>query len=259
MGRCAPTTGIAPFGELVEQVATQEPYASARRVFWVVDNGSSHAGLGSIERIRQAWPTAQLVHLPIHASWLNQVEIFFSIVQRKVIKPANFTDLLTLERRLLQFQVRYNDTASPFNWRYTKADLNAYLQRLAAHESLSPAACPRRTNRGTTSAGTAMLGLGGFVLLAVSSAFGELEQAIETTATSAWCKGCGVTGQPHGGGWSVGPAVVGSAGDVAVAQAAVALRGAGVCGADLVEASEHVRGRASLTEQAARKPVPAGR
>jgi transposase len=140
MGRCAPTTGIVPFGDLVEQVMTQEPYASARRVFWVVDNGSSHAGQASVQRIREAWPTAVLVHLPIHASWLNQIEIYFSIVQRKVIKPANFTDLTALERRLLGFEARYNATASPFNWRYTKTDLNAYLDRLATHESLSPAA-----------------------------------------------------------------------------------------------------------------------
>lgn len=140
MGRCAPTTGIAPFSELVEQVMTREPYASARRVFWVVDNGSSHNGQSSVERMRQAWPNAVLVHLPIHASWLNQVEIFFSIVQRKVIKPANFTDLLALEQRLLDFEVRYNATASPFDWRYTKTDLNAYLQRLGAHESLNSAA-----------------------------------------------------------------------------------------------------------------------
>jgi hypothetical protein len=125
MGRCAPTTGIVPFGELVEQVMTTEPYASARRVFWVVDNGSSHNGQASLDRMHETWPNAVLVHLPIHASCLNQVEIFFSIVQRKVIKPANFTDLIALERRLLDFEVRYNATASPFDWRYTKADLNA--------------------------------------------------------------------------------------------------------------------------------------
>jgi transposase len=140
MGRCAPTTGIVPFGALVEQVMTQEPYASARRVFWVVDNGSSHAGRASVDRMREAWPTAVLVHLPIHASWLNQVEIYFSIVQRKIIKPANFADLATLGQRLLAFETRYNATATPFDWRYTKTDLNAYLQRLAAHESLNPAA-----------------------------------------------------------------------------------------------------------------------
>lgn len=137
MGRCAPTTGILPFADLVAQVMTQEPYASARRVFWVVDNGSSHAGQASIQRMHDAWPTAELVHLPIHASWLNQIEIYFSIVQRKVVKPANFTDLTDLEHRLLRFETRYNDTAQPFNWRYTKTDLNAYLDRLAAHEPIA--------------------------------------------------------------------------------------------------------------------------
>jgi len=137
MGRCAPTTGIDPFSALVEQVMTQEPYASARRVFWVVDNGSSHAGRVSVERMRQAWPNAVLVHLPIHASWLNQIEIYFSIVQRKVIKPANFANLTALEQRLIGFESRYNATAKPFDWRYTKADLNTYLARLAEHENLA--------------------------------------------------------------------------------------------------------------------------
>ena len=137
IGRCAPTTGIVPFGELVEQVMTQEPYASARRVFWVVDNGSSHAGQASVQRMRQAWPTAVLVHLPIHASWLNQIEIYFSILQRKVVKPANFADLAALEQRLRGFESHYNATARPFNWRYTKTDLNAYLDRLAIHEALA--------------------------------------------------------------------------------------------------------------------------
>ncbi len=109
-------------------------------MFWVTDNGSSHAGQASVQRIGEAWPTAVLVHLRIHASWLNQIEIYFSIVQRKVIKPANFAHFTALEHRLLGLEARYNATASPFNWRYTKADLNAYLERLATHEPLSPAA-----------------------------------------------------------------------------------------------------------------------
>lgn len=71
---------------------------------------------------------------------LDTPQIYFSIVQRKVIKPAHFADLDKLEQRLLAFQARYNATASPFDWRYTKHDLNAYLTRLAAHEPLSPAA-----------------------------------------------------------------------------------------------------------------------
>ena len=139
MGRCAPTTGIEPFTALVEQVMTTEPYASARRVFWVVDNGSSHNGARSVQRMRTAWPTAELVHLPIHASWLNQVEIFFSIVQRKVIKPQDFPDLDVLTDRLLAFQNRYNATAGPYDWRFTRKSLDRHLAKIAAQETATAA------------------------------------------------------------------------------------------------------------------------
>lgn len=74
VGTIAHKTGIEPFTELVEQVMTTEPYASASRVFWVVDNGSSHNGARSVERMEQAWPTARLMYLPVHASLSNQVE-----------------------------------------------------------------------------------------------------------------------------------------------------------------------------------------
>lgn len=137
IGHCAPTTGIEPFGQLVEQVMTSEPYASARRVFWIVDNGSSHNGARSVDRMRAAWPTAELVHLPIHASWLNQVEIFFSIVQRKVIKPADFADLNELAARLLAFQDRYNARAEPFDWHFGRKSLARHLERLALHEPMA--------------------------------------------------------------------------------------------------------------------------
>ncbi len=92
MGQVAPSTGIAPFADLVAMVMTQEPYACARRVFWVVDNGSSHAGRASIQRMQAAWPTATLVHLPVHASWLNQIEIVFSVIQRKVAQARRLRD-----------------------------------------------------------------------------------------------------------------------------------------------------------------------
>ncbi|HEU4514572.1 MAG TPA: IS630 family transposase [Nocardioidaceae bacterium] len=130
LGRIAPKTGIEPFTDLVEQVMTTEPYASASRVFWVVDNGSSHNGQRSIDRMTAAWTNATLVHLPIHASWLNQVEIYFSILQRKAITPADFTDLDDLATRILAFQDRYNATAQPFHWTYTRDDLNAFMKRL---------------------------------------------------------------------------------------------------------------------------------
>ena len=135
IGRCAPKTGIVPFTELVEQVMNQEPYASARRVFWVTDNGSSHAGAASVQRMTNAFPNAALVHLPVHASWLNQVEIYFSIVQRKIITPQDFEDLTALEHRLLDFQDRYNQSATPFDWRFGRAALHDLLHRVNQHES----------------------------------------------------------------------------------------------------------------------------
>ena len=130
--RCEPKGGIEPFDRLVAQVMAQEPYASARRVFWVVDNGSSHRGQGSIDRLQSRYKNLVLVHLPIHASWLNQVEIYFSIVQRKVLQPNDFADLAAVERRLLAFGRRYEQVAQPFEWKFTRNDLDRLLERLDA-------------------------------------------------------------------------------------------------------------------------------
>jgi hypothetical protein len=138
-GRCEPTTGIGPFDRLVAQVMTSQPYASARRVFWIVDNGSSHRGQPSVDRMQSRWPTLRLIHLPMHASWLNQVEIYFSVVQRKVITPNDFHSLDEVQTRLLEFQAYYQQIATPFEWKFTKADLNDLLDRITAHE-LAPAA-----------------------------------------------------------------------------------------------------------------------
>jgi len=135
IGRCEATTGIAPFDRLVAQVMAQEPYRSAPRVFWVVDNGSSHRGDAACQRLQARYPNLILVHLPTHASWLNQVELFFSIVQRKVLTPNDYPDLAAVEQRLLAFAARYNDTAVPFHWRFTRQHLEA---RLAALPDLPP-------------------------------------------------------------------------------------------------------------------------
>jgi hypothetical protein len=137
-GRTEPTTGIEPFGRLVEQVMTVEPYASAKRVFWVVDNGSSHRGRASVDRLEGAWPNLRLIHLPIHASWLNQIEIVFSIIQRKVVTPNDFFDLDQITDRLAAFEDRYNDLAEPFDWRFTRDDLSRLLERIACHDSDAP-------------------------------------------------------------------------------------------------------------------------
>ena len=71
------------------------------------------------------------MHLPVHASWLNQVEIYFSVVQRKVLTPNDFTDLAEVESRLLAFERRYEQTAEPFEWNFTRSDLTKLLERLA--------------------------------------------------------------------------------------------------------------------------------
>jgi len=135
VGRCDATTGIVAFGKLVDLVMQREPYRSAPRVFWVVDNGSSHRGEAAVARLQGQYPNLILVHLPTHASWLNQIEIFFSIVQRKALTPNDFPDLAAVEQRLLAFETLYNDTAVPFHWRFTRAALE---DRLAALTALPP-------------------------------------------------------------------------------------------------------------------------
>jgi transposase len=133
-GSCAPTTGIVPFMALVEQVMTTEPYASATRVFWIVDNGSSHRGKKAIDRLAKRFGNAVMVHTPIHASWLNQIEVYFSVVQRKVVSPNDFTNLTEVEQRLTDFEKRYNATAKPFQWKFTRDDLHDLLARIDQHE-----------------------------------------------------------------------------------------------------------------------------
>ncbi|MGW3660939.1 IS630 family transposase [Streptomyces sp. NPDC005151] len=137
-GRCEETTGIVPFMALVTQVMSQEPYATAKRVFWIVDNGSSHRGKKAADRLTTAFPNAVMVHTPVHASWLNQVEIYFSVVQRKVVQPNDFTDLTQVSDRLRDFENRYNATAQPFQWKFTTTDLDDLLARLDRHTADRP-------------------------------------------------------------------------------------------------------------------------
>jgi hypothetical protein len=130
-GRCEPTTGIAPFELLVDQVMTQSPYKEARRVFWIVDNGTSHRGQRSVDRLAQRYPNLQLVHGPVHASWLNQIEIYFSIVERKVLTPNDFQSVLEVADALQRFERHYEMIARPFQWKFTRQDLAKLLTKLA--------------------------------------------------------------------------------------------------------------------------------
>ena len=81
---------------------------------------------------------ARVLHTPIHASWLNQVEVYFSIIQRKVPTPNDFPDLDRLERRLLEFERYYEEIAHAFRWKFTRHDLRNVLQRIPTTELRLP-------------------------------------------------------------------------------------------------------------------------
>jgi hypothetical protein len=75
-----------------------------------------------------------MIHTPVHASWLNQIEIFFSVIQKKVVTPNDFDSLEQLSRTLLGFVDRYNQTARPFSWKFTASDLHDLMDRISRHE-----------------------------------------------------------------------------------------------------------------------------
>ena len=128
------TTGITPFMDLMSQVMTRPEYKNAPRVFVIVDNGSDHRGQAAAGRLRDAHPNAIMIHTPVHASWLNQIEVVFSVIQKKVLTPNDFPGLGTLSYALLAFVNRYNRTARPFNWKFTAKDLTALLHRISQRE-----------------------------------------------------------------------------------------------------------------------------
>jgi hypothetical protein len=136
--RCGPADGIVPFDALVEQFMSVEPYSKAQRVFVIVDNGSAHRGKASSDDCKAATRTRSSSTPPFHASWLNQAEIYFSIVQRKVLTPNDFADLDTLEEQLLAFGRRYEQIASPFEWKFTRADLDRLANRLDLPAAKAP-------------------------------------------------------------------------------------------------------------------------
>jgi hypothetical protein len=138
------TTGIAPFTDLLGKVLNRPEYKDAPRVFVIVDNGSDHRGQPAITRLRDAHPSAIMIHTPVHASWLNQAEIVFSVIQKKVLTPGDIPGTGTLSHALHAFVHRYNRTARPFNWKFTADDLTALLRRISQREQpAQPAVLPQ--------------------------------------------------------------------------------------------------------------------
>jgi hypothetical protein len=139
-GLCLPKTGIEPYHQLVDLVMSQEPYRSAKRVFWITDNGPSHRGQTAVERMEKWHANAIQLFTPVHASWLNQIEIYFSVVQRKALTPNDFDDLAALEDHLMRFQDYYETIAKPFQWKFTHDDLKRVLAKAPSHETIGLAA-----------------------------------------------------------------------------------------------------------------------
>lgn len=133
-GRVVDKISIEVFDGLVADVMARQPYRSARHVFWIVDGGTIHRGERAARRLQARFPNLVLVHLPTHASWLNQIEIYFSILQRKALTPADFPNRDAVAARILGFQDHYQAIARPFEWKFTRRDLHRLLQRSATPE-----------------------------------------------------------------------------------------------------------------------------
>ena len=87
----------------------------------------------SVERMRRRDKRIILVHTPVHASWLNQVEIYFSIIQRKVLTPNDFANLDAVRVRLALYEELSNRTPKPFAWKFTRQDMLDWLKRASPH------------------------------------------------------------------------------------------------------------------------------
>lgn len=134
-GETTQQNGIVPFEQTLRHCLAQPHLSEAERIFLILDNGCAHHPNTSPARIAAQFPRVTVVHLPTHASWLNQIEIYFSILKRKALTPADFDSVDALQERILGFQCRYNERAEPFTWNYTRKQLKQHLQRVAQHEA----------------------------------------------------------------------------------------------------------------------------
>jgi hypothetical protein len=136
MGRCEPTTGIEPFGRLGDPGLAQAPSRSAARLVWMVDNGSSPRGEAARQRRPQLDSRLQLVQTPGHASWLQQVAISFSILQRTVLTPNDFADVAAIQLRLALYEALSNQSPTPFQWQFDRTKLTTLVAKIDAHQKL---------------------------------------------------------------------------------------------------------------------------
>jgi hypothetical protein len=134
IGICRRRKRQAEFIELLETIDRETP-AATTIIYIVCDNVRMHKG-----KLVCAWlakhPRFQFHFTPVHCSWMNQVEQWFSILQRKRLKAPNFADLDDLEHKILSFIDEWNQEAAPFNW--TQKSFAKTLAKVDA--TLAPAA-----------------------------------------------------------------------------------------------------------------------
>lgn len=129
-GCCRPTKTFLDFQAFLLEVLIPEAIRrGVRHIYLILDNGSTHA-LKQLQtwlnqkQNEEGWAfTVQVVWLPKYASWLDQIEIWFSILQRKLLTPNDFPDLNTLQQRIFDFIAHHNESAQPIKWSYTVAQM----------------------------------------------------------------------------------------------------------------------------------------
>ena len=116
--------GVAVIDELLDHLDAEIPIVEAQQIVAVTDNLSTR-GTKEVKQWLKDHPRWSFQFTPTHASWLNQIEIFFSILYRRLLKHGIFTSEQDLAEQMLAFIETYNQTAKPFVWTYTGKTLNA--------------------------------------------------------------------------------------------------------------------------------------
>ena len=134
IGHCVDRNTRANFETLVEEVMADPICQNADRVFWILDNGSAHHPATFRWWLEEQYPTAIGLHLPTGASWLNQIELYFSVLTRKSLTGESFHSVDAVQDRITGFEELWNDDPEPFEWTYTREDLTRLLERLPTIE-----------------------------------------------------------------------------------------------------------------------------
>lgn len=129
-GCCRPTKTFLDFQAFLLEVLIPEAIRrGVRHIYLILDNGSTHAPKQlqawlNQKQKEEGWSfSVEVIWLPKYASWLDQIEIWFSILQRKLLTPNDFPDLKTLQQSITNFIVYHNESAKPIEWSYTVAQM----------------------------------------------------------------------------------------------------------------------------------------